>query len=560
MTQISDIEHLIGSGRYFEAHNQAEAYCREHPNDLRGQQLCGLAMSKSGARLEAIAYLEPILEQNSNDSETAGILGSVYKEQFKMTAETPYAIKSLSTYQQNFNATQSYYTGINAASMSQILGKGRNAREIATRVAEIAIKDSNFWALATMGEAYLLLKDFENAAKYYELAANSPDCSLGGMASVHGQLLILEQYIRVPGKIMRLFTPATAVVFAGHMIDVDRPTPRFPNQIVDQVKQAIKEEIKTNNYQIGYCSLACGADILFAESMLELGGELNIYLPFNRKDFLRTSVSKGGDEWVKRFEAIEKTQHLVYLTQGSYDNADTHFHFLGKSMIGAVIMRSSLLHNNPHLLTVASESNSSSLKGGTNDIVSLWPYHQNHVNINPDKYLSSTQNQHNESADNPVNNGPSKEIRYLVQITMESTPENTLLDLIRSELTQFPGKGKYRVENNLIHALYTSANYAIAFALRLLDWCRTDEFNATVALETVLSETGYKLEDLTIQLSPLADVAFPGTCYATMQFANALSAEHPKRFDYNHVGILKGNSNQAYEIYKIDRKIETALS
>ena len=32
-------------------------------------------------------------------------------------------------------------------------------------------------------------------------------------------------------------------------------------------------------------SLACGADIIFAESVLDLGGELNIVLPFEVEEF-----------------------------------------------------------------------------------------------------------------------------------------------------------------------------------------------------------------------------------------------------------------------------------
>ena len=91
---IKEIESLIASGRYFEAHTLAINYCEEHPDDLRALQLCGLAMSKSGARTAAINFLEPVLEKNSEDVETAGILGGVYKDHFKKTAVSDFARKN----------------------------------------------------------------------------------------------------------------------------------------------------------------------------------------------------------------------------------------------------------------------------------------------------------------------------------------------------------------------------------------------------------------------------------------------------------------------------------
>ena len=168
---VDQIENLINSGRYFEAHNMAEEYCEKNPDDLRAQQLCGLAMSKSGARMAAMKYLEPVLEQHNKDPETAGILGGVYKDHYKMTADSTYARKSLETYLSNFEETKSYYTGINAATMSQILGRGKTARAVAKEVIDIASKEESFWAYATIGEAYLLLRDPTKAIESYQKAA-----------------------------------------------------------------------------------------------------------------------------------------------------------------------------------------------------------------------------------------------------------------------------------------------------------------------------------------------------------------------------------------------------
>ena len=272
----------------------AEAYCGEHPDDLRGLQLCGLSMSKSGARLSAIKFLEPVLEKYPEDAETAGILGGVYKDLFKRTAESEYARKSLETYRKSFEVTRSYYTGINAATMSRILGKGKDAKALAREVIDIALKEDSFWAYATIGEAHLLCQQPTEAAEFYQKAADLGGSHYGNMGSIYGQLLILKHYINVPINILSMFLPPVIATFAGHMIDNNREVPRFPEDISDLVKTAIKHELKTNNIRIGYSSLACGGDILFVEALLELEGEVNIFIPFNREDFINTSVSFAG--------------------------------------------------------------------------------------------------------------------------------------------------------------------------------------------------------------------------------------------------------------------------
>ena len=42
---------------------------------------------------------------------------------------------------------------------------------------------------------------------------------------------------------------------------------------------------------IVYTSAACGADLIFIETALDLGAEVNVVLPFDRDDFVRTSVA-----------------------------------------------------------------------------------------------------------------------------------------------------------------------------------------------------------------------------------------------------------------------------
>jgi tetratricopeptide (TPR) repeat protein len=568
----TEIENLINSGRYFEAHNMAQEFCTQYPDNLRALQLCGLAMSKSGARNAAIKFLEPILKDHSDDPETAGILGGVYKEQFKMTADSSFARKSLETYLSNFEETGSYYTGINAATMSQILGRGRTAREVAEKVVEIASEEDSFWAHATVGEANLLLRNSAAAAESYYKAVQMGDSQYGKLGSIYAQLLILQHYINVPENVMAMFAPPKVAVFAGHMIDHNRETPRFPEEISDNVKFAIANDLRINNIKIGYSSLACGSDILFVEALIELGGEVNIIIPFNREDFLETSVNFAGKSWVERFDKIEKSQEITYLSNEKCENADILFEFLGKVLIGSGVMRSSLFHDQPYLLTVASEIDTTLKAGGTNSIRKIWPYSANILNINPDLYVNpgipNPTNQESSESTPEIQKSQNSHIRYFVLATLvddeseaKDEESDAIIEKVKAELIEFPGPNRSGVSDKGIYALHTKAHYAMDFALRLLNWTEESGLEVRIALEAVLTEKGTNPQTVVADTSSLKSLAFSDACYATMQFAAALSAEQPGRYDFHHVGIIsEGKIDEGQEIYKIDNKVKTALS
>jgi hypothetical protein len=173
------------------------------------------------------------------------------------------------------------------------------------------------------------------------------------------------------------------------MIDhPNRPKPRFPAIIENQVKEAIVSAINTLNAKIGFCSLACGSDILFAEAMAEAGGEVNIWLPFDKADFVEASVSFAGGNWQDRFERLLNRFPPTYITYEPYAGYDDLFSFQNRVIFGSAIIRSAMNHTEPTLLTVLSETDLRLKEGGTRDTVNLWPYPSRHININPDNYFS----------------------------------------------------------------------------------------------------------------------------------------------------------------------------
>jgi tetratricopeptide (TPR) repeat protein len=427
----SELEDLISQGRYFEARSNAEETL-ENSSSPRIKQLHALAVSKLGMPELALESMEAVYRQSPEDPESAGILGSIYKELFKKNQKTSFAIQSRDTYQKNFAVTQNYYTGINAASMSAMAGQVSKAREIAAQVIALIEKLTlGFWEHASLGEAYLLIKNKPKSVENYLLARKMAGNDWGKVTSVHNQLWLLNHYIPVPNEVMKLFAPPNVVAFAGHMIDnPSRTTPRFPAAIEHQVKESIRHSIRTLNARIGYCSLACGSDILFVETMIEEGGEVNLFLPFAQEDFIKTSLAFAGQQWVTRFYNLVDNYPINFVTTSRYGGHDELFTFLSRIIYGAAILRSHGTHSEPNLLTVLSDQDLKSKEGGTRDTINRWPFPQRHININPDIFTINI-SVPSHAAASPISfektNG---KILYFIHVQLEGPAQAEFRDMV----------------------------------------------------------------------------------------------------------------------------------
>ena len=306
------------------------------PQDVLLRQQQALALLRSGATERAEALLTQLYEEGHRDEETVGILARTYKDRALRAADPKTRAEYLEraytyyreAYARNLNA---YWTGINSATMALLLGRHDEARALASEVRELcrheldksASTDSDeYWPLATLGEAALILGDEQEAEQYYERAAEyarhaeQNRSRYGELASTRrnarmiiehqgSQSLWLDQVLKLP----------RVVVFTGHMVDQPgRKQSRFPSECVPQVRAAIRQRLVALDAGFGYSSAASGSDVLFLESLLERGGEAHVILPFNKEQFMRTSVEIVPDgDWRRRCEHVlsEATEVLV---------------------------------------------------------------------------------------------------------------------------------------------------------------------------------------------------------------------------------------------------------
>lgn len=470
MNSVQNIRQLIDQGRYLEARSASEALLADS-EDLSVKQVHALALSKSGIPLAASEFFAPVHRDHPDDAETAGIMGGIYKELFRQTQDQKYAILSRDAYLNNFLITHHYYTGINAATMSAIAGKFQRGREIAQEVLSVLPASSDdFWELVTMAEARLLIKESKVAGELYFKAHQLAGQDWGKINIVYNQLWLLNHYMLIPNETLKLFSPPVVAVLVGHMIDHPlRPVPRFQNEYAGAVKQALAGIVKTLNARIGYTSLACGSDILFAEVIREIGGEINIFLPFSKEDFLETSVRFAGEEWVKRFDQVASNTTLHYLTREAYMGNDDLFAFHGRVLFGLAILRGRMLHSEPYLLTILSERDRTRKEGGTRDLMKLWPFPGRTQNIDPSTLLPPDPVTKNTTQPPSPPPPPNREVLFMAKISFEGPLLPEAQRLARKMEAEMSGEimSLYDSEQS-ITAGFNSSYRALAFCRSLI--------------------------------------------------------------------------------------------
>lgn len=298
-------EALIGAGKY-------EAALKLLPppeQSTRATQLSALALSRDGKHDKALELLEPLFESGQIDSETGGILGGIYKRLWRSTGNQAYLIKSYETYQEAYKKTADSYVGINVATLAFMLDDAEESRKVAAAVSDDLgsrkLADLDEWQRATVGEAFVITGDLENAARWYKHAVAKTVTRPASIAAMRKQARMLLEKQGKAGNALDGSLPVPSVVtFSGHLTDgPDRAVPRFPASKETAVATQIKNVLdRKGGAAHAVCSAARGGDLLFLEEVvLNRRGTATVFLPFPREAFKKVSVGYG---WDARFDKM----------------------------------------------------------------------------------------------------------------------------------------------------------------------------------------------------------------------------------------------------------------
>jgi class 3 adenylate cyclase len=300
----------------YDVASEALSHCKE---DVRLRHLQGLSLARSGAPSEANRLLTRLYADGNTDEETCGILARTYKDLWSQStgdAARTYLERASDAYAEAYRESGGYWTGINVATLDVLRGEHQAAKAVAADVRErcereIAALEADdpgrYWPVATLAEALLILGEVEEATRRYAEARRVAGKDYGSLSSTRRQALLLAEALGTDRAMIERSIPVPpVVVFSGHMIDrPERESPRFPAALEREVRGASRAQLAPLGPVIAYASAACGSDLIFLETVLELGGVVHVVLPYDRDDFVRDSVEVvPGSGWRARFDAV----------------------------------------------------------------------------------------------------------------------------------------------------------------------------------------------------------------------------------------------------------------
>jgi len=301
---IAAAEVLIGKGSF----EQALQVLDGATETLRVRQLRALSTSKIGNNADAISQLEALRDDGALDPETAGLLAGRYKRLWIKKRDRSQLLAAYQLYTETYQRTGDPFNGINAAALALQCDDLAKMYQFAGGVREKLLKipetERGAWDLATLGEAFLLEKRFDDAFDWYSKAA-------GKAAGLHQDIAVMRWQARLnlkkleadqAARLNQALPVPRVLAYCGHMVDVDgRASSRFPSDKIGAVRRAIQERLEQYGALHGFGQAARGSDLIFLQELLKRDLTASIVLPFQKEDFLETSV---GDGWRERFEEV----------------------------------------------------------------------------------------------------------------------------------------------------------------------------------------------------------------------------------------------------------------
>lgn len=363
--------HALDRGDMFRLFELAREALDELPGDPEFRYLQTLALARLGDAGAAIRLYERnrVVEIASED---AIALKARLLKDLALRAQPPERIRlfrlASETYRQAGALSHGYFAQINEATTAFLSGDRLHAIGLADKLLrrpDLCEPDS-YYSAATAGEGHLLKGDLVRAEEAFLTARRMPDANPGALASTARQVGIILAELAPDmderERIIAAVRPPPVAHFCGHMLPSDWPG-------VQELALDIRSALDETGAMIAYGSLACGSDIMVAEAVIEREGEVHIILPFDEEDFVRTSVVKGGADWLPRYENVRKQAATVsFASFMPYLDDDNQFAYCSRLAMGTARLRAKTMQAHAIQLAIWDGSESQSTAGTAADV------------------------------------------------------------------------------------------------------------------------------------------------------------------------------------------------
>jgi len=340
------------------------------PDDPDARYLQALAMARLGDPHAALRIYERNRVGDIGTEDAVALKGRLLKDlavRASGNRQVELFRESSEAYQQANHLSDGYFSGINAATTSLLAGDEDSARNLAAAIArrpDVA-QPQNYFAAASGAEATLVRGDIEEATALFAEARKRTDATPGNVASTARQVALIAGRLSIPEeqhrRLLAAIRPSPVIHFCGHMF-------RAGWEVEEQLAAKIGAILDETEALIAYGPLACGADILIAEAILERGGELHAIMPFAEEDFLRTSVRLGGPGWEDRYiRARDAAASVTFATQIQHEDDDELFAYCSKLVMGLARLRAEIMQTEAFQLAVWDEKAPNGVAGTAAD-------------------------------------------------------------------------------------------------------------------------------------------------------------------------------------------------
>jgi hypothetical protein len=429
------------------------------------------------------------------------------------------------------------YPLINAASLSLLAGRERQAEDLALQVLRQIDEDPDepetpYYGMATRAEALLLLDRHEEArALFADAIALAPKAWEDHASTLRQFSLILAVQGR-DSSWLDDYRPPRSLHFGGHM--------SFDPKVVrrEHFDEKIATVLEEENVGFGFGALAAGADIIIAEALLARGAELHAVLPGGAEAFAAVSVDPFGKAWRRRFDSVLAMADTVRPVRpiGAPPGA-AMIGLADEVAMGAALMNGRRLESSAvQLLVLDSSAEASGASGRSREIWAAGAWRQRVL-------TAPRETRRDASEPAPDSAGPLAVLA--IGLGADVRLSKALADL-HHEVANLsaPALAPYLTEDRLILA-YPGPGEAAEAAIRLLA-----TFSGAPALRIggQYGTAGTFRDPFSgaLRLPPAATAAAagalasapPGTAVVTDDFAAALAAAGPRRPASEYIGEL----------------------
>jgi class 3 adenylate cyclase len=577
-------EKILDRGAPVLAYDVLTAGLKHWPKNVRLRQLLGLALAECGATARAKDVLSQLHAEGNINGETLGILARTYKDlwlQEKHTQKKANALKqAFIYYNEGFVRAIKFkkprwrddalYNGINAATTQLLLGHPGKARAMARQVDGICRQKlrrakNDYWALATRGEAAIILKDLNLAEAFYRRAAKIGQGDIRRLSSSRRQARLLLQYLgRDRHRLDACFGIPQVFLFINEGVQwTDGPTVNITPEMVKKMQTQIAVGLPAVDRSICYSSAAFGPDIIFIEEGIRRDAEINILLPIPKEDFKLQCMSRfSGYNWHNRFEKAVRRASRVQVADERRHHADRVSHRYGMALLtGHALLRARWLDTEVQPI-ILSPGKGNRIGPGMQTLMKSKPLHV----LDPEIIHTPEQITIPVSARGANKSGTDRKIMCILfgdvvnYSRIEEAKIPTFVDYFMGLIAALVDSSEVKPSTrntwgDALYLVFTTPQSACDFALRLKqkiqrrNWARVglpEDLNIRMSLhagpvhyckDPVINRKKYTGSHVsrTARIEPITP---PGEIYASEQFAALAVAQGVTAFSFDYVGQM----------------------